>query len=63
MSTLAEQRLAEKERIQAIRDYYEQECLKALEGGPPIPLTPDFWDKVRENVRQRRQAKQAEKTA
>ena len=53
---------ADEEHVQKVWDYYERECLKALEG-KSIPYTPDFWDRVRENVRQRVQAKQTEKTA
>ena len=53
---------ADEEHVQKVWDYYERECLKALKG-KSIPYTPDFWDRVRENVRQRVQAKQSEKTA
>ena len=56
-------KLAEKERIQAIRDYYERECLKAVESDTWIPYTPDFFDKIDEEIRQELQAQQAVKTA
>jgi len=69
MSTLtappnaAEQELAGEERQQKMWDYYEQEVLKAIESDRWIPYTPDFFDKIRERVRQRCQTKQAEATA
>jgi len=53
---------ASEEHKQKVYDYYERECLKALEG-KKIPYTPDFFDKIREEVRQRLQEKQREKTA
>ena len=69
MSTLtappnvAEQELTEEERQQKMWDYYEQEVLKAVESDTWIPYTPDYFDKIRERVRQRLQAKQSGKTA
>ena len=62
-SNVAEQELTDEERQRKMWDYYEQEVLKAVESDRWIPYTPDFFDKIREEVRQRRQAKQAEKTA
>ena len=67
MSTLiaspnvAEQKLTDEEQQQKMWDYYEQEVLKATESDRWIPYTPDFFDKIREEVKQRLQAKQAEK--
>jgi len=69
MSTLtappivAEPESTEDERQQAMWDYYEREVLKAIESDRWIPYTPDYFDKIRERVRQRHQAKQAEETA
>lgn len=69
MSTLtapshaAEQELTEEERQQKMWEYYEQEVIRGLESGPPIPLTPEFWVKIREEIEQRLQAKRTEKTA
>jgi hypothetical protein len=37
------EKLAEAERQRKIWDYYEQEVLRGLESGEPIPLTPEFW--------------------
>jgi hypothetical protein len=57
------EKLAEAEQQRKIWDYYEQEVLRGLNSGSPIPLTPDFWDEIREEVKQRLQAQQAEETA
>ena len=56
-------KLAEAERQRKITAYYEREIQRGFDSGPPIPLTPDFWDKIREEVEQRLQSKQAEKSA
>ena len=58
---VAEQELTNEEQQRKIWDYYEQEVLKAIESDRWIPYTPDFFDKIREEVRQRLRAKQAEK--
>ena len=69
MSTLtappnvAEQELTEEERQQKLWDYYEQKVLEALEDDTWIPYTPDFFDKIREEVKQRIQAKQTGKAS
>ena len=44
-------------------DYYEQEILKTLKKDKSVPYTSEFWDKIRADVEQRLQAKQAEETA
>ena len=51
------EKLAEAEHRQRIWDYYEQEVKRGLESGPPIPDSPEFWDGIREEVRQRVQSK------
>jgi len=61
-SNLAEQELADEERQQKMWDYYEKEVLKAIESDRWVPYTPDYFDKMRERVKQRLQAKQAEET-
>jgi len=48
------EQLAEAQRQRKIWDYYEQEVLKALESGEPIPLTPEYWS---EFLRQRKEKK------
>ena len=64
MSTLtappnvAEQELTEEERQRKMWDYYEQEVLRGLNSGQSIPLPPDFWDEIREEVRQRLRTQQ-----
>ena len=64
MSTLtAPQDVAElSEDERKMWDYYEQEVMRGLESGPPMPFTPEFWVKIREEVEQRLQAKRAGKT-
>ena len=65
------EQLAEAQRQRKIWDYYEQEVLKAIDSadkgkGTRIETEED-WEKflgnIRANVEQRRQARQAEKTA
>jgi len=51
------EKLAETEHRQRIGDYYEQEVKRSLESGPPISDSPEFWDGIREEVRQRVQLK------
>jgi hypothetical protein len=53
------QELAEEERQQKMWDYYEQEVLRGLESGPPVPLTPEYWEKLRKEAQQRREAQKA----
>ena len=48
------EKLAEAQRQRKIWDYYEQEVMKALESGEPIPLTPEYWN---EFLRQRKERK------
>ena len=52
--------LSEEER--KMWDYYEQEVLKAIDNDKWVPMTPEFWDKIRADVEQRLQAKRAAKT-
>ena len=67
MSTLtappnvAEQEPTEEE--QQVWDYYEQEILKTLKKDKSVPYTAEFWDKIRDDVEQRLQAKRAKETA
>jgi len=53
---------ANEEHKQKVYDYYERECLKALEG-KKVPYNQEFWDTIHKKVEQRKQAQQAEKTA
>ena len=57
--SIAESELAEEERQRKITAYYEREIQKGLDSGPPIPVTPEFWEKLREEARQRREARKA----
>jgi len=63
MSTLtaspnvAEQELTEEERQQKVWDYYEQKVLEALEDDAWIPYTPDFWENLRQEAHDRREAR------
>jgi len=49
--------LTEEERQQKMWDYYDQEVLKAIESDTWIPGTPDFWDKLRKEAHERREAR------
>ncbi len=55
-------KLAEAERQQKIWDYYEEEVIRGLESGPPIPLTQEFWDGFLREREERRNAKRSGKT-
>jgi len=45
-------KLAEDERQRRITAYYEREIQKGLESGPPIPVTPEFWDELNAEIEQ-----------
>ena len=32
--------------------YYEREIQKGLESGPPIPVTPEFWEELNAEIEQ-----------
>jgi len=55
--------VAEEERQRKITAYYEREIQKGLESGPPIPVTPEFWDelnaKIEQTYREKRKGKSA----
>ena len=45
--------LREQQREEA-RDRLEAELIKGIESGPPgDPITPEYWDRIRENGRRR----------
>ena len=46
---------ADEEHVQKVWDYYERECLKAIESDTWIEGTPEFWKKLREEAHQRRE--------
>ena len=48
---------AEEERQQKVWDYYEQEVMKAIESDTWIPGTPEFWEKLRNEAHERREAR------
>ena len=52
---------AEEERQREMWDYYEQEVLHGLESGPPIPLTPEYWNEFLRKREERKAARQTEK--
>jgi hypothetical protein len=52
-------KLAEEEHVRKIWAYYEKEVMNAIESDTWIPYTPDFWDKIHEDIEQRLQAQQA----
>ena len=61
LPNVAEQELTEEERQQKVWDYYEQEVMRGLESGPPIPLTPEYWSEFLRKREERKIAKQAGK--
>jgi len=42
---------------QEMWDYYEREVLKAINNGKSVPYTPDFWDTLRKEAHERREAR------
>ena len=54
---------ADEEHVQKVWDYYERECLKAIESDTWIPYDENFWDDINERIERRLRAKQAGKTA
>ena len=54
---IAEQELANEERQQKMWDYYEQEVIRGLESGHPIPLTPEYWSDFLQKREERRAAR------
>ena len=54
-------KLAEEEHKRKIWEYYEQEVLRGLESGQPIPLTPEYWsDFLRKREERRNSLRTAE---
>ncbi|MCL2743536.1 MAG: hypothetical protein FWE67_06780 [Planctomycetaceae bacterium] len=49
--------LTEEERERKIWAYYEQEVLKAIESDRWIPGTPEFWENLRKEAHERREAR------
>ncbi|MCL2711453.1 MAG: hypothetical protein FWE95_11285 [Planctomycetaceae bacterium] len=54
--TVAEQEFANEERQRRMWDYYEQEVMRGLESGPPIPLTPEYWSDFLQKREERKAA-------
>jgi hypothetical protein len=46
------QELAEEDRQRKITAYYEHEIQRGLDSGPPIPVTPQFWDELNTEIEQ-----------
>ena len=55
--------VADEEHKQKVYDYYECECLKAIESDTWIPYDENFWDNIDKEIDQRLQAQQAERIA
>jgi len=51
--------LRDQQREQA-RDRLEAELIKGIESGPGEPITPEFWQEVREEARRRSALKRGE---
>ena len=47
------EQLLEEERKRKLEEYYYEKCLEGLASGQSIPITPDYWDKFKEGIRQR----------
>ena len=60
---ITEQEMTEEERQRKITDYYEREIQKGLESGPPIPVTPEFWDELNAEIEQAYHEKRKGKSA
>ena len=60
---VTEQEMTEKERQRKITAYYEREIQKGLESGPPIPVTPEFWDELNAEIEQAYHEKRKGKSA
>jgi len=54
---VAEPELSQEERQREIWDFYEQEVMKAVESDTWIQGTPEFWEKLRQEARERREAR------
>ena len=54
---------ADEEHVQKVWDYYERECLKAIESDTWIPYDENFWDDIDKEIDQRLQAQQTERIA
>ena len=60
---IAEPELTEEERQRRITAYYEREIQKGLDSGPPIPITPEFWDELNAEIKQAFHAKRRGESA
>ena len=49
---IAAQEFTEEEQQRKITAYYEREIQKGLDSGPPIPVTPEFWDELNAEIEQ-----------
>ena len=58
--SIPKQEIAEEEQ-QEIWDYYEQEVLHGLASGPPIPLTPEYWNEFLRKREERKAVRQVGK--
>jgi len=38
--------LLKEEQRRQLEEYYMEECRKGLESGPPIRITPEFWENL-----------------
>jgi len=61
IDTYFETMLRERQRELA-RDRLEAELIKGIESGPGEPITPEFWQEVRDEARRRSALKRGENT-
>jgi len=54
---VAELEHSEEEQQQKMWDYYEREVMKAIESDTWIQGTPEFWEKLHQEARKRREAR------
>jgi hypothetical protein len=61
LKNVSEQEFNDAERQQKIWDYYEQEVLRGIESGQPIPLTSEYWKDFLQKREEQKAAQRAEK--
>jgi len=47
------EQLLEEERRRRIDEYYMEKCREGLASGPPIPVTPGYWEELADRIERR----------
>ena len=55
------ERILREQQRERARDRLEAELIKGIESGPGEPITPEYWEKIRERGRQRFEQRKKEK--